>query len=779
MLEDRFKEQIPAINHKLSHLQQIVDSTKSGLANVERINLGLVKQQDPKLVAMQSKAQEKLLKDEEELELLEKEKAELERKVHDAKEAWFEFAWNVCVHHHIAFIKAGFKGEGGDSEDGERSSAESEPGEEASGAKESERKSSPTAAKEAQQPVAGNEMAMVLYTGNNAKQDTTIRNADVPQSKPPDLTMTRFTAEDEIRLKLRTAKKAFNKADDAHDNHRKCYELSFLRYCAQYPTKPEAELAAQFPLYFIRKGQELINALRVAEKAYHEAENRALDANVFTIPDERIEANVNPYLDLDDLDAKLMPWTDKDRARIYNWRHVEAGVLTPPSIHTIDTFYDASCSEDDDNTESVVSAQDIEVQRIEAAQPSAPSANNNVDTIATTPAQNEAGPRSEEHDIPEGVVLLTKPVASQNSYSSTELASTIDGAASSEVVEKLMPLSDFQIPDSVEGLQAALSNVDEDIHSTEDKEREQARIADDDLRLLGAKRLAIRMLLLSKRDQQCREAIQEIPNAVLEKLPRELRDMIYTELYRGSQAEQDEQDEPYEIVDNSSEHPHDPLYEFAPMVKAYEPPYWMLEREVGPEFAREAVEIWYKLAYLAVDIKLLQPLLQDDDGVLYDIWSPSVRTCDFIRKLDVDIGPALLPLHTGRSRPSGRAVHIRQVCRSLSTLLEDPSVARKEGFKLHIAFQWDISDDWSDYLKAICPVVYRLKAQGFLVSGSQDYGERIRHKCFQAGCPCEFFRFGDTDWESSHIDDWFDCSEEECMKRIEEERERHWDEKSQ
>ncbi|KAI4954600.1 hypothetical protein J4E86_005910 [Alternaria arbusti] len=187
-----------------------------------------------------------------------------------------------------------------------------------------------------------------------------------------------------------------------------------------------------------------------------------------------------------------------------------------------------------------------------------------------------------------------------------------------------MPLSDFQIPDTVEGLQAALSNVDEDIHTTEDREHEQARLADDDLRLLGAKRLAIRILLLSKRDQQCREVIQELPNAVLEKLPRELRDMIYTELCRGSQDEQDEPYEPYEIVDNNSKHPHDPLYEFAPMVKAYEPPYWMLEREVGPEFAREAVEVWYKSAHLSVDIKLLQPLLQDDDGVLYDSWSPSL-----------------------------------------------------------------------------------------------------------------------------------------------------------
>ena len=269
-------------------------------------------------------------------------------------------------------------------------------------------------------------------------------------------------------------------------------------------------------------------------------------------------------------------------------------------------------------------------------------------------------------------------------------------------------------------------------------------------------------LLLSKRDQQCREAIQELPNAVLEQLPRELRDMVYTELYRGSQ------DEPYEIVDNNSMDPHDPLYEFAPTVKAYEPPYWMLEEEVGPEFAREAVEVWYMHAHLSVDIKLLQPLLQDDDGVLYDSWSPSVRTCKFLRKLYVVIGPALLPLRTGNSRPSGRAVHIRQICRSLCALLEEPSVALKEGFKLHIAFRWTAGDDWPDYLKAICPVVYRLKARGFLVSSSQAYGVDIVVRCGENGYMCKAWRVGDTRWHMSGLVDWFDCAEEECMKRIQE-----------
>jgi hypothetical protein len=88
--------------------------------------------------------------------------------------------------------------------------------------------------------------------------------------------------------------------------------------------------------------------------------------------------------------------------------------------------------------------------------------------------------------------------------------------------------------------------------------------------------------------------------------------MVYLALYRGSQ------DEPYEVVDNNSRHPYDAAYGFAPMVKAYEAPYWMLERDVGHEFAQEAVEAWYKHAHLSINITLLQPLLQDDDGILYD-----------------------------------------------------------------------------------------------------------------------------------------------------------------
>jgi hypothetical protein len=267
------------------------------------------------------------------------------------------------------------------------------------------------------------------------------------------------------------------------------------------------------------------------------------------------------------------------------------------------------------------------------------------------------------------------------------------------------------------------------------------------------------MDLLWKRDTQCLDEIQELPNLVLEKLPRELRDMIYSELYNGSQ------DEPYEVVDNNSVHPYDPAYEFTPMVKAYELPYWMLEGEVGPEFAREAVEVWYKHVHLSIDIKLLLLLLQDDDGILFDSWSPSVRTCDYLTRLNIVIGPAV-SFWTGAPRPSSQAVHTRQMCSALSTLLDDRSVARKANFRLHIEFRWHAGDNWPAYLKAICPIVYRLKAQGFLVSSSLAYECTIRRRCFQEGCECEAWRLGEIGWKMDDIGDLFDGSEEDCMKII-------------
>jgi len=236
--------------------------------------------------------------------------------------------------------------------------------------------------------------------------------------------------------------------------------------------------------------------------------------------------------------------------------------------------------------------------------------------------------------------------------------------------------------------------------------------------------------------------------------------MIYLELCHDSQ------DEPFDIVDNSTVHPHDNSHEFEPIVKAYEAPYWMTEDEVGHEFTQEAVETWYKHVRLSVEVKLLPQLLQDEDGVLYNNGAPSVRTCEFLKKLQIVIGPASASnSHFGR--PSGGAVHIRQTCQSLSSLLAEASVARKKDFELHIAFRWFLSDDWPSYLEAVYPLVYRMKAQGFLVTSSQEYGVKMRSGCDTEGCICTGLRIGEVVWRLGEREDWFDSSEEECMERIE------------
>ncbi|CAN9125267.1 unnamed protein product [Alternaria sp. RS040] len=262
-----------------------------------------------------------------------------------------------------------------------------------------------------------------------------------------------------------------------------------------------------------------------------------------------------------------------------------------------------------------------------------------------------------------------------------------------------------------------------------------------------------------RKAERYREARQKLLNAMLEKLPRELRDMIYLELY------QDSQDEPFEIVDNSTIHPHDNSHEFEPIVKAYEMPYWMIEVEVGYEFAKEAVEIWYKHVSLSVDVKLLPQLLQDEDGVLYNNGAPSVRTHEFLRKLQVVIGPASTSDSYG-GRPRGRAVHIQQTCQSFSALSTEASVARKKDFELHIAFRWVSVYERLSYIDAVCPVVYSLKAQGFVVRSSQSIGRRMVRICDEEACMCNGRRIGEMVWARTMEEDWFNCSQEECKKRI-------------
>lgn len=128
--------------------------------------------------------------------------------------------------------------------------------------------------------------------------------------------------------------------------------------------------------------------------------------------------------------------TDGDRERIHRRRNVEAGILTPPSIHRIDTHYDASSSDNDGSTESVVSAQDRGIHSRQDDQPLVPSTNPNVDIHADPPAGNEPEPRHVDGNTTDETVRLNKPVTSQKSDASTELASTTDGTASSRMEKR-------------------------------------------------------------------------------------------------------------------------------------------------------------------------------------------------------------------------------------------------------------------------------------------------------------------------------------------------------
>jgi hypothetical protein len=83
---------------------------------------------------------------------------------------------------------------------------------------------------------------------------------------------------------------------------------------------------------------------------------------------------------------------------------------------------------------------------------------------------------------------------------------------------------------------------------------------------------------------------------------------------------------------------------------------------------------------------------------------------------------------------------------------------KKKGFKLHIAFRWYAADDWPSDLGAVCTIVYRLKAHGFLVTSSQAYGQMINILCNEEDRICRAWRFGETVWHLKEDRDCFDCS---------------------
>ncbi|CAN9089234.1 unnamed protein product [Alternaria alternata] len=427
--------------------------------------------------------------------------------------------------------------------------------------------------------------------------------------------------------------KALQKAEKAHTNHRRCYKDEFSKFVRRHATIPAAELASIFGPLWVQQGQKLTCELRDTEKAFEEAEKHVLNANLFTTSESLVDPAANLYLSDGDLDALN---ANHDNNHIIKWLSIKDGMVTPPSCHTITTFDDESPINDGIDAKCAISRKD----RIESAinqRLLASSHKTKLDMSANT-LHSESQGEETANDILE-----------RNSVAK-------------DAAGKKADCNKRKVNDQCN----TSSNGESDPNSMASSWSGKRKFWDK-----SAERKA----------ERYREARQELLNAMLEKLPRELRDMIYLELY------QDSQDEPFEIVDNSTIHPHDNSHEFEPIVKAYETPYWMIEDEVGHEFAKEAVETWYKHVSLSVDVKLLPQLLQDEDGVLYNNGAPSVRTHKFLRKLQVVIGPASTSDSYG-GRPRGRAVHIQQTCQSLSALSTEASVARKKDFELHIAFRW-------------------------------------------------------------------------------------------
>jgi len=434
-LELSSKIDITRIDKKISELQRLVYSSSAALAKAKMAKHTSEQEHQDGSGTRIMRMRERLSKTEEDISRLQREKEAIKKKEEELEEEWYNWMEAVSLGHDDAFIKAGILPDYAkdQSEDlpGSKSSEAQQP--EGAGASIEVGKPHENPAKKTKEAEAEGVLATTPAMETVARKEPPTGEELVPYDKSNEPSEAQLLKEANLRSKLHAARKAFREADKAHDSHRSSYNLELTRFCAQNPTKPYSELAPVFPGYFLKHGQKLIGELRDAEDAYLDAERRALDANIFLIPDELIEADVNPYLDLDELDVRN---TNGDKRPIYRWRHVEAGMLTPPSIHTIDTFYDASSSDDEDSTEIVVSAQDVGVRRIEDSQPSAPSAIINVNTNVSTPAQEEPEPDLVDENTLEQAVQLSKPDVSQYSGSSTELASTIDGAASPGVVEK-------------------------------------------------------------------------------------------------------------------------------------------------------------------------------------------------------------------------------------------------------------------------------------------------------------------------------------------------------
>ncbi|KAI5365589.1 hypothetical protein J4E82_011365 [Alternaria postmessia] len=710
-LEGRSKGDIASIDKKIYDLQHISRSLKSAITMAERLSLMSGQDQRDQYHTKMSRLQDESQEIEGRILQLQKQKAVIRSKEQELKEQWINYMEAISISHDNAFIKAGILPDY--KEVGRKGSLASEDKSyvETAASEDTEVKSHHTSAKEPSESSARENWAMVLFKGNSTNKDNSSSNEVVPFHETQGNEHAQLLEEAKLKDKLLLARVALQKAEKAHTNHRRCYKDEFSKFARRHATLPAAELASMFGPLWVQQGQKLTCELRDAEKAFEEAEKHVLNASLFTTSESLVDPAANLYLSDGDLEALN---ANHDNNHIIKWLSIKDGMVTPPSCHTITTFDDESPINDGVDAKCAISRKD----RIESA----------IDQR-----------------------LLASSHETKFDMSANTLHSESQGE---EIANDILGRNSVAKDAPGEKADCNKRKVNDQCNTSSNGESDTNNMASS---WSGKRKFWDKSA--ERKAERYREARQKLLNAMLEKLPRELRDMIYLELY------QDSQDEPFEIVDNSTIHPHDNSHEFEPIVKAYETPYWMIEDEVGYEFAREAVETWYKHVSLSVDVKLLPQLLQDEDGVLYNNGAPSVPTHKFLRKLQVVIGPASTS-DSYSGRPGGRAVHIQQTCQSLSALSTEASVARKKDFELHIAFRWVSVYERLSYIDAVCPVVYGLKAQGFMVTSSQSIGRRMVRICDEEICMCNGRRIGEMVWARTMEEDWFNRSQEECMKRI-------------
>jgi hypothetical protein len=351
-LEDRSKIEITRIDKEVSDLQRLIDCSKSTIAKIE--------------LSMNTSGKEQLYKQlserEEYVIRLQEEKETIKHNEKKLREQWYNYMEAVSLGYDEAFIKAGILPDYAKDEN-EGSPGTQSPSEEgADASKEKGENAHITSTKEKPGAEADDVQGMAPATYTVTRKETSTSTGLVPYDKSIKVTASQFLKEAEIRGKLLAAQTTLLLADEAHESHRQRYEHELTEFTKDNATLPAGELSTTFGPIFLKCGQKLICDLRDAERAYEKAEKCALDANIFLLPDALIDQDVNPYLDIDELDALYINRNNDD---IIKWGPVHSCMLPPQSVYTIDTFDDASSSDDDSILGNVAIPQDDRPSRVE------------------------------------------------------------------------------------------------------------------------------------------------------------------------------------------------------------------------------------------------------------------------------------------------------------------------------------------------------------------------------------------------------------------------------